>query len=309
VALTSDVAAARNRASEGTAVSALAALGMRSGVPGFVRGALEVAKAEVHGILRHPGLYLFVPLILLQTLVNDYLTGAFDTPLLYTSGTYAVAMMNTLTLLVSMMILFYTTESLQRERSTGFGAIAYATPLRTAALLAGKAMANTVLGVAIVVACLLGSLGILAYQGHVPLDLAPFALVWGLLLVPTFLLFTAFVSAVQAVTSNRYVTYTVGLAAMIVSGWAQARGHMNWVWNWDLWSVLSWTDIAPCPLETPTRLVRISPHTEVLVEIPPGNKPGTYRLRLTWQFIGDNGQPTGNLMTTYSPQFTIISSH
>jgi len=70
-----------------------------------------------------------------------------------------------------------------------------------------------------------------------------------------------------------------------------------------------WTDIAPCPLETPTRLVRISPHTEVLVEIPPGNKPGTYRLRLTWQFIGDNGQPTGNLMTTYSPQFTIISSH
>src|SRR5262249_42634543 len=105
------------------AVPALSALGMRSGVPGFVRGALEVAKAEMHGILRHPGLYLFVPLILLQTLANDYRTGAFDTPLLYTSGMYAVDMMNTLTLLVSMMILFYTTESLQRERSTGFGAI------------------------------------------------------------------------------------------------------------------------------------------------------------------------------------------
>src|SRR5262249_22936178 len=29
------------------------------------------------------------------------------------------------------------------------------------------------------------------------------------------------------------------------SGWAQARGKMNWVWNWDLWSVLRWTDIAP----------------------------------------------------------------
>ena len=70
----------------------------------------------------------------------------------------------------------------------------------------------------------------------------PFVLVWGLLLVPTFLLFTAFVSAVQAVTSNRYMTYTVGLGTMILSGWAQARGHMNWVWNWDLWSVLRWTD-------------------------------------------------------------------
>jgi ABC-type transport system involved in multi-copper enzyme maturation permease subunit len=127
-------------------VVALQALGMRSGVPGFVSGALEVARAELHGILRHPGLYLFVPLILLETLANDYNVGRFDEPLLNTAGTLAVGMMNTLTLLVSMMILFYTTESLQRERSTGFGAIAYATPLRTAALLAGKALANTVLG-------------------------------------------------------------------------------------------------------------------------------------------------------------------
>ena len=225
--------------------AALAALDMRSGVPGFVKGVLEVAKTEVHGFLRHPGLYLFVPLILLQTLANDYQTGAFDTPMLYTTGLYAVGMFNTLTLLVCMMILFYTTESLQRERSTGFSAIAYATPLRTAALLAGKALANTLLGVSIVLACLIGSLVILAVQGHVPLDPVPFVLVWGLLLVPTFLLFTAFVSAVQAITSNRYLTYTVGLGTMILSGWAQARGHMNWVWNWDLWSVLRWTDIAP----------------------------------------------------------------
>ena len=225
--------------------SALAALGMTSGIPGFMKGALEVARAEVHGIVRHPGLYLFVPLILLQTLFNDYNVGAFDTRLLNTSGSLAVGMMNTLTLLVSMMILFYTTESLQRERSTGFGAIAYSTPLRTAALLAGKALANTILGLAIVLACLLGSLGILAFQGRVPLDLVPFVVVWGLLLVPTFLVWTAFVSAVQAVTSNRYATYTVGLGVMILTGWAQARNHMNWVWNWDLWSALRWTDIAP----------------------------------------------------------------
>ncbi len=232
-----------NAPTPGTA-SALASLGMHSGAPGFIRGALEVAKAEVHGILRHPGLYLFVPLILLQTLANEYNVGAFDTRLLNTSGMLAVGMMNTLTLLVCMMILFYTTEALQRERSTGFGAIAYSTPLRTAALLAGKALANTVLGVAIVAACLVGSLAVIGVQGQVPLDLVPFMLVWGLLLVPTFLVWTAFVSAVQAVTANRYATYTVGLATMILSGWAQARGKMNWVWNWDLWGTLRWSDIA-----------------------------------------------------------------
>jgi ABC-type transport system involved in multi-copper enzyme maturation permease subunit len=223
----------------------LATLGMRSGAPGFIAGTLEVARAELHGILRHPGLYLFVPLILVQVLLNDYNVGAFDTRLLNTPGMLAVGMMNTLTLLVCMMILFYTTEALQRERSTGFGAIAYATPLQTAALLAGKAVANSVLGVGIVAACLAGCLVTLAVQGQVALDLLPFAIVWGLLLVPTFLVWTAFVSAVQAVTGNRYLTYTVGLGTMILSGWAQSRGHMNWVWNWDLWSVLRWTDIAP----------------------------------------------------------------
>jgi hypothetical protein len=67
----------------------------------------------------------------------------------------------------------------------------------------------------------------------------------------------------------------------------------------------SWVDIAPCPLETPTRLVRIGPHIEALVKFPPGNSPGIYRLRLTWQFVDNNGQPTGNPMTTYSPQFRI----
>ena len=222
----------------------LRALAMRSGVPGFVAGTRTMAKAELHGFLRHPGLYLFVPLILLQTLINDYNTGAFDTRLLNTAGLLAVGMLNTLTLLVSMMILFYTTESLQRERSTGFGAIAYGTPLRTGALLAGKAVANTVLGVAIVLACLLGSFVILRIERNVPLDPMPFALVWGLLLVPTFLVWTAFVAMVQAVTSNRYATYAIGLGAMIGTGWAQARGHMSWVWNWDLWSVLRWSDIA-----------------------------------------------------------------
>ncbi len=224
--------------------STLSSLSMRSGAPGLVAGALAVARAELHGILRHPGLYLFVPLILVQTLANEYNVGAFDTRLLNTPGILAVGMMNTLTLLICMMILFYTTEALQRERSTGFGAIAYSTPLRTAALLAGKALANTVLGVAIVAACLLGCLAIVGFQGQVALNLVPFALVWGLLLVPTFLVWTAFVSAVQAVTGNRYATYTVGLGAMILSGWAQARGKMSWVWNWDLWSAVRWSDIS-----------------------------------------------------------------
>ena len=222
----------------------LATLGMRAVPAGLVATIAEVMRTELYQLVRAPGLYLFVPLILIETLLNEYGVGAFDTPLLNTAGSLASGMMNTLTLLVCMVILFYTTESLQRERGSGFGAIYYATPIRTAAMLAGKALANAVLGLAIVLACFLGCVILLAVQGKAPIDPLPFVVLWGLLLVPTFLVWTAFTAAVYAATSNRYATYAIGLGAMILSGWFQMRGRMNWVTNWDLWSATRWTDIA-----------------------------------------------------------------
>jgi hypothetical protein len=71
----------------------------------------------------------------------------------------------------------------------------------------------------------------------------PFLLVWGLLLLPTFLLFSSFTAAVFAVTRSRYTTYGVALAAMILTGWLQLKGKMSWVLNWNLWGALRWSDM------------------------------------------------------------------
>jgi hypothetical protein len=237
----------------------LAALGMRAAPAGFVPEMLEVARTEFRLLGRHPGLYLFVPLILIQIFGGLVTTGAFDTPTLQTPGLLAMGAMNTLTLLVSMVILFYTTESLQREAGCGIAPIAYATPVRTAALLSGKALANALLGAAIVLAALIGCAIVLAIQGKVPFALGPFVLVWGLLLLPTFFLWTAFVAATYALTNNRYATYAIGLAAMILTGWLQLRDKMSWTFNWNLWSATRWSDIAPFQLDAlPLTLNRIA---------------------------------------------------
>jgi len=222
----------------------LSALRMQSGAPAFVASTLEVARTELKLLGRHPGLYLFVPLILVQIFGGLVSVGAFDTPLLQTPGYLAVGNMNTLTLLISMVILFYTTESLQRESSTGLGSIAYSTPLRTGAMLTGKSIANALLGTAIVIAALIGCAIVLAIEGKVAFDIRPFALVWGLLLLPTFAFWTAFVGTVYSATSSRTATYSIGLAAMALTGWFQFRGKMNWVANWDLWSATRWSDIS-----------------------------------------------------------------
>jgi hypothetical protein len=84
---------------------------MSSRPPSLLRGALAVARSELRELRFQPGLYLFVPLILLQTL-GDVLSrvGAFDTPLLLTPGALATGIMPYMTSLVLLLLLFYATE-------------------------------------------------------------------------------------------------------------------------------------------------------------------------------------------------------
>ena len=223
---------------------AFATLGMRRKPPSFFGSVGAVAGAELRELLRQAGLYIFVPLILIQVLGNSLLAvGAFDTPVLLTPGTSAVAIAGQATTLVLLLLLFYTVESLERERSTGLSQILYATPLRTGALLFGKALANSAVGAVILLASLLASFIALAVQHTVPFSLAPYALVWGLLLIPTFLAWTAFVTAVYAAVGNRYAAYSVALAALVYSGFRALTRQISWAGNWPLWGSLRWSDI------------------------------------------------------------------
>ncbi len=212
--------------------------------PGFWGSTWWVARAETRALWSQLGLYIFIPLILLQTLGSNLLAlGAFQTELLLTPGNLAVRCFNTLTFLLCTLLLFYTAESIERERATGFGPVLYSTPAESGPLLAGKALANSLVGAAVVGATLVGCLIALLIQGQVRIELWPFALVWGLLLLPTFLLWTAFVTAVQALGGSRYLTYGVALGVLTLTLYRQAVGKMNWVGNWMMWSTLRWSDL------------------------------------------------------------------
>ncbi len=226
--------------------AALAALGMRSGVPAYLRSIASVARCEGRELLRQAALYIFVPLILIQVLGNSLLSvGAFDTPVLLTPGTSAVMVAGQATAWVLLLLLFYTVESLERERSTGLSQIIYATPCKTGAFLWGKAIANSLVAVVILGASLLASAIALAVQHTVPFSLGPYALVWGLLLVPTFLAWITFVTAVYAWVGNRYAAYSVALAALMYTGFRAITGDLSWAGNWPLFgrSTLRWSDL------------------------------------------------------------------
>lgn len=223
---------------------ALGALGMRVRTPSFAADILAVAGAEVRELLRQAGLYIFVPLILIQCLGNALLSvGAFDTPILLTPGITAVAAASQIVTFACLLLLFYMVESLERERATGLAPIVYASPMRTAAFLLGKAMANLLIVAVLLATTLLASFIALGVQHTVPFSLGAYLLIWGLVLMPTFLAWLAFVTAIYAAVGNRYAAYAVSLGALAFSGYRALTHQMSWAANWPLWGAIRWSDL------------------------------------------------------------------
>lgn len=210
--------------------------------PSFWAGTRQILRAELRELRTHPGLYLFTLLIVAMVAEFALTVEVHDAPLLLTAGTVAVGTLEVITFLVCLLLLFSTVESVNREESTGFASILYAMPLRTGALLLGKSLANAVLVGVILAACATLGLTLLAVQEQGRVEVWPFVLVWGLLL-PSFFVWSTFVTAVLAVVRERSAAYAIGLAALMLSGYHAVSGGATWVTNWTLAGALRWSDM------------------------------------------------------------------
>lgn len=255
----SSVAAAAPATGQVAVDRPVGAIGMTARAPGLLQGIVSVARSESKELWSTPGIYLFSIIILLQILGSTLVdVGAFETPLLITAGAVAGRAMNTITILGTLLLLFYTVESLRREENCGTQAIYGSTPVGTAAILFGKSIANSGVALGIVVASTLGAILAILIQNRTPVQLTPFVVLWGVLMLPTMLLWTSFVGAVYAFTRNRYTTYAIGLGVLLGTYALQLLGKLTWTSNWNLWSSVLWSDFGALELDrTPLVLNRL----------------------------------------------------
>ena len=230
-------------------------LGMRTVPPGFFAAAHAIARIEVRELLVRPWLYLFVPLILWQSVsASLFALGPFDSPLLVTSGAMAASQFNTLSLLVCILLLFYTVESLMKERAQRLAEIYRTTPVGTGAMLLGKTVGNVAVAGVILGAALIASWAIITGRhllgNPVGFDPWPFLAAWGGVMVPTFVFWTAFVTAAFALFRNRYTVYGLGLAIVIYTVYRmtlaefQVDDALSWVTNWIAWNWTTWNSMS-----------------------------------------------------------------
>ncbi len=217
---------------------------------GFWKAARVIGREEVRELVRRPGMYLFVPLILYQSIFTTLVAiGPFNSRLLLTSGEVAVRQLNTLSLLICFLLLFYTVESLHKERSRRLAEIFNSTPIGTGSMLLGKTIGtSTVAGLILVIGVIASAVVILYQQlfegSPVGFDVFPFVATWGGVMVPTFIFWAALVTALFAFFRNRYVVYAIGLFLTLYTAIRMAIIEpFGWVRNWMAWNAVQWTDM------------------------------------------------------------------
>ncbi len=239
-----------------SADATLRGLNMATAPLGFWKAARVIGREDVRELVRRPGMYLFVPLILYQSIFTTVVAiGPFNSRLLLTSGEVAVRQLNTLSLLVCFLLLFYTVESLHKERSRRLAEIFHTTPIGTGSILLGKTIGNSLVAGLILVIGVVASWAVIAwYQlfdgSPVGFDVVPFILTWGGVLVPTFIFWTALVTALFALFRNRYAVYGVGMALIVYTIYRMVfNDPFGWVFNWIAWNAVQWSDMGAFSLQ------------------------------------------------------------
>ncbi|MDE2870137.1 MAG: M1 family aminopeptidase [Gemmatimonadota bacterium] len=245
--------------------ASLRGLGMATRPLGFRKAALAITRSEVRDLVARPPMYFFVPLILVQAISETTLGyGFFGSRILITPGAVAEQQLNTLSLLVCFLLLFYTVESLSKERNRHMHEIFHSAPVGTGAMLLGKTMGNAVMAGLILVAALVSGAGIILYHqlfndSPVGYDLYPFIAMWGGVLLPTFIFWTALVTALFSLLRNRFAAYGAGLAILVYTIFRQqTEGTPGWLGNWQGRNFVLWSDMGAFSLHgTPILLNRL----------------------------------------------------
>ncbi len=223
----------------------LAELQMQHRRSGLLRDFWNITRYELRELRHSPSLYLFVPIILLQAASTAFLKeGAFGTFNLQTPGKLAENEYGVLAILGCMLMMFHTVESQLRERSRRLAPIYYATQAKTFAVLMGKSLANVGIGIVLALTTLAMCAVVLLIQGTVAFSWQPFLLIWGSMLLPTYLVWTAFITLAVVLTRSRYTAYAIGAAALIGTLYLSLSSNMSWPYNWMGIGLIKWSDIS-----------------------------------------------------------------
>ncbi len=197
-----------------------------------VRQLRRVAAAEIRLLSHERSLFILVPLLAVVLWSSmETRTGPFDAEIIPVSSEVARGMFWTLVMFLFGTTTFFIGETLYREREEGVADMLHCYPVPETAIIGGKVLANLVLCAALVGVALLTAVAYQLVHKGGPIELKPFATLFGGYLVPTVFIMVAVAAALSLAARSKPGGYALFLAAGGGLVWAFVRGHRHWLYN------------------------------------------------------------------------------
>lgn len=185
-------------------------------------------------------LLVLISLVILMSIVN--LPPHSMVPEVSYSVMFATNTANTLLVLVTGLIVFYTGEAIHRERELKVEPLVWSTPVSNSVLLLSKYFAMVSLIFLLVAVVTLIAIVAQLMRGHA-LDLSAYLIVESVVLVPGILFITAFVVALNVLLRNKYAAYVVAVGTGAGLVYLYNTGHTNWLYNPLLYRIWTYPDL------------------------------------------------------------------
>ena len=201
---------------------------------------LAAVGTEFRLLRAERSLLVLATLVILLSIVN--LPPHSMRPEVSHSVMFATNAANTLLVLLTGLIVFYTGEAMHRERELKVEPLVWSTPVSNSVLLLSKYSAMVSLTLALIVVVSLISIVAQLLRGHA-LDIRAYVMVHGMVLVPGILFITALVVALNVVLRNKYVAYVVAVGAGAGLVYFYNLGYTHWLYNPLLYRIWTYPDL------------------------------------------------------------------
>lgn len=147
------------------------------------------------------------------------------------SAAYARRTVDALLLFLFGIAMFYTGESIHRDRETRIEPVLWSTPAPNFALLFSKFAATLLLSLSLITLVGLAAVAVQTYKGHAPFRLQDYLATYALILVPSVIFMVAAAIVLNVLLRDKYLTYAVSLALGGAFYYLAGQGYHHPLYN------------------------------------------------------------------------------
>lgn len=159
------------------------------------------------------------------------------------SAAYATNTSKLLLLFLIGITVFYTGESIHRDREVRIEPVLWAAPAPNSVLLLSKFLTTLLLTISLITLVGLLACLIQLFRGQTPVEISAYLITYSVVLLPTIVFTTAASIALNVLLRDKYFAYAVSIG--IASGllYLYNLGHNHWLYNPALYQLWTYSDL------------------------------------------------------------------